>query len=177
MNDNNEFCEKDDYLVPCENEAFEKGSRDMMRQVFDPFLAALQTVLDHNCEEYAQIAAAINIQTAKIDALEKQIRLSTPVTPIQVKYINGEIRRRSRELLSRWESGYEDDSKAVDAMGRLIRKAVLVRYGISALNELPRCEYSVVIGQISLYNNNLAIRDIAKEAEKHAEEKASCTSA
>ena len=160
-----------DFLVPVENEVKEKGMRDMLHQILSPVFSALQQMMDHNNESFAQIAAAMTIQSDRMDALEKQIRLATPVTPGQVRYINNEIRRRARELLAKKESGYEDDAKAVAALGRLIRKAVLIRYGITALNELPRCEYSVVISQIELYNDALAIRDIVKEVKRRAEEK------
>ena len=160
-----------DSLVPAENEAREKGMRDMLHQILSPVFAALQQMMDHNNESFAQIAAAMTIQSDRMDALEKQIRLATPVTPGQVRYINNEIRHRARELLAKMEMGYEDDAKAVAALGRLIRKAVLIRYGITALNELPRCEYSVVISQIGLYNDALAVRDIIKEVKRRAEEK------
>lgn len=159
-----------DYLVPVENEAREKGMRDMLQQILSPVFSALQQIMDHNNESFAQIAAAMTIQSDRMDALEKQIRLATPVTPGQVRYINNEIRHRARELLAKKEDGYEDDTKAVAALGRLIRKSVLVRYGIVALNELPRCEYSVVISQIGLYNDALAVRDIIKEVKRRAEE-------
>lgn len=159
-----------DCLVPVENEAREKAMQDMMLQILSPVFAALQQMMDHNNQSFAQIAAAMTVQSDRMDALEKQIRLSTPVTPGQVRYINNEIRRRARELLAKKEAGYEDDAKAVAALGRLIRKSILVRYGIVALNELPRCEYSVVISQIELYNDALAVRDIVKEVRRRAEE-------
>ena len=142
-----------DYLVPVENEAREQGMRDMLQQILSPVFAALQQMMDHNNESFAQIAASMTVQSDRMDALEKQIRLATPVTPGQVRYINNEIRHRARELL-----------------GRLIRKSILVRYGIMALNELPRCEYSVVISQIGLYNDALAVRDIVKGLRRRAEE-------
>ena len=159
-----------DYLVPVENEAREKGMRDMLQQILSPVFAALQQMMDHNNESFAQIAASMTVQSDRMNALEKQIRLATPVTPGQVRYINNEIRHRARELLAKKESGYEDDTKAVAALGRLIRKSILVRYGIMALNELPRCEYSVVISQIGLYNDAMAVRDIVKEVRRRAEE-------
>ena len=160
-----------DALVEVDNKAKAAAVRDMIRQILDPIFDAFQTMIGHNNEAFAQITAAMTIQSERMDALEKQIRLATPVTPGQVRYINGEIRRHARDLLARKEAGYEDDAKAVAALGRLIRKAILVRYGITALNELPKCEYSVVISQIELYNDTLAIRDIIKEAKKRAEEK------
>lgn len=164
------MADTSDYLVHVDNEAREKGMRDMLHQILSPVFAALQQMTDHNNESFAQIATAMTIQSDRMDALEKQIRLATPVTPGQVRYINNEIRRRARELLAKKEAGYEDDTKAVAALGRLIRKSILVRYGIAALNELPRCEYSVVISQIGLYNDALAVRDIVKEVRQRAKE-------
>lgn len=52
----------------------------------------------------------------------------------------------------------------------MIRKAVLARYGIGNLREIPRHEYSVAMSQISLWNDVLAVRDVVKDARERMEE-------
>ena len=47
-----------------------------------------------------------------------------------------------------------------------IRKAVLTRYGIGSLAELPKCEYTVAMSQIQMWNEMLRVRDCVREARK-----------
>ncbi|MCI6373825.1 MAG: hypothetical protein MR821_00840 [Clostridiales bacterium] len=75
--------------------------------------------------------------------------------------MNDAIRARARELLDK--RGI-DEAAATKKLGNAIRKAVLARYGISGLREIPRHEYSVVISQIGGWSDMLTVRDIAKEA-------------
>lgn len=159
-----------DALIPAEKPGRDVCIQDLIQQSLDPVFAAFRQMIGQNNEMLSQIAGSMTAQSDRMNALEKLIRLSIPVTPAQVRYINNQIRHRARELLAKKEAGYEDDQKAVASLGRMIRKTVLVRYGITALNELPKCEYSVVISQIEIYNDALAVRDIVKEVRKRAEE-------
>ena len=59
-----------------------------------------------------------------------------------------------------------EDAKAVRKLGSAIRKAVLTRYGIGSLAELPKCEYTVAMSQIQMWNEMLRVRDCVREARK-----------
>lgn len=135
---------------------------EMMR----PLAVALADALKNNTAALEQIAATQSIQNERMAALEKQIRLQTPVTPRQVTYLNDAIRARACELLN--AEGVRD-GLATKRLGNAIRKAVLMRYGISGLREVPKHEYSVALSQIGLWNDAMTVWDVAKEAKDRAE--------
>ena len=81
--------------------------------------------------------------------------------------MNDAIRQRARMLLDK-KGIY--DKKATTKLGNAIRKAVLSRYGISNLREIPKHEYNVAMSQIEIWSDVLTVRDIAKEAKERAEQ-------
>lgn len=113
-----------------------------------------------------QMSVALSITNDRMAAIEKQLRILTPVTSKQVKYLNAEIKRRARELLDKREI---NDDKAMKKLGNIIRKAVLIRYGVENLREIPKHEYQVALQQIGIWNDMLEIRDVVKEARSRAE--------
>ena len=137
-------------------------------QIMKPVMETVSKLLENNTAALEQLSAAQSIQNDRLEALEKQIRLQTPVTAKQVTYINEAIRDKARELLDKYERA--DDAKAVKKLGNAIRKAVLSRYGVSCLHEIPRHEYYVAIGQIGMWSNALTVRDIVREAKERERE-------
>ena len=115
-----------------------------------------------------KIETDVEIMSDRMEALERQIRLNTLVTPAQVRYINDAIRKHARELLLKPE--LSDDAKAVKSLSASIRKSITTRYGVAALYEIPRHEYSVVMQQIDTWNDMLLMRDVIKAARKRREE-------
>ncbi len=134
---------------------------EMMR----PVMQTIGKMLENNTAALEQLSASQSVQNDRLEALEKQIRLQTPVSAKQASYLNDAIRRRGRELLDK--RGIED-AKAVTKLGGRIRKAVLSRYGIGSLREIPRHEYPVAMQQIEIWNDALAVRDAVKEARSRA---------
>lgn len=134
---------------------------NMVTELMRPVMQTIGKMLENNTAALEQLSAAQSVQNDRLEALERQIRLQTPVSSKQVSYMNDAIRARARELLDK--RGI-DDAAATKKLGNAIRKAVLARYGISGLREIPRHEYSVVISQISGWSDMLAVRDIAREA-------------
>lgn len=132
----------------------------IIQQMMGPLVETMVTMLKNNTEALNQLAATQQIQADRLEALEKQIRLNTPVTPKQVKFLNDAIRARARELL---DKRGVDDKKAISKLGTAIRKALLARYGIAAPNEIPKHEYGVAQNYIATWNDMLAVRDIVKE--------------
>ena len=139
----------------------------VVRDMMAPLMESIGKMLQHNTEAMEQIAAAQQLTSQRIADLEKRVRLQTPVSETQEKYIKDAIRARARELLD--AKGYADDRKAVTKLSGAIRKKVLERYGKGSLREVPAYDYETVLKQISIWNDLLAVRDVTKEAKNRAE--------
>lgn len=140
---------------------------EAVAEIIQPVVMAMGKLLENNTAALNQLAATQSAQNERLEALEKQIRLQTPVTVRQVSYLNSAIRDRARELLDR--RGCADDRKAVTKLSAGIRRSVLARYGIAAMKEIPRHEYGVALAQIQMWQNALMVRDVAKTARENRE--------
>lgn len=138
----------------------------LIQQMMGPIVETMSKLLEHNAEALEQLAGAQKVQNDRLEALERQIRLNTPVTPQQVRYMNDAIRARARELLFKREV---EDARSIKKLGNSIRKDVLARYGIGALHEIPKHEYTVTMMQIGMWSDALRILDCVKEARARAE--------
>ena len=138
----------------------------LIQQMMGPIVETMSKLLEHNAEALEQLAGAQKVQNDRLEALERQIRLNTPVTPQQVRYMNDAIRARARELLFKREV---EDAWSIKKLGNSIRKDVLARYGIGALHEIPKHEYTVTMMQIGMWSDALRILDCVKEARARAE--------
>ena len=139
----------------------------VVRDIMAPLMESIGKMLQHNTEAMEQIAAAQTLTSQRIADLEKRVRLQTPMTKTQEKYISDAIRARARELLD--AKGYADDKKAVTKLSGAIRKSVLTRWGVSSLREAPAYDYETALKQIGMWSDFMAIRDVTKEARKRAE--------
>lgn len=140
----------------------------VIQQVLGPVMAQMTEMLRNNTEALNQLASAQQMQCDRMEALERQIRLNTLVTPQQVRYINDAIRARARDLLDK--RGVDDD-RSTRKLSNAIRKSILSRYGVAALHEIPKHEYSVAMNYVGTWNDMLSVRDVVKEARTHAAEK------
>ena len=138
----------------------------IITELMRPVMQTIGKMLENNTAALEQLSAAQSVQNDRLEALEKQIRLQTPVSGKQVSYLNDAIRARARELL---DKRGVDDSKATVRLGNYIRKAVLSRYGVSTLREIPKHEYNVALQQIGMWSDMLTLRDVVKEARNRAE--------
>ena len=139
----------------------------VVEQIMRPLLESIGTLLKNNTEAMEQIATSQDVIRNRMEALEKQVRLQTPVTDRQARYLADAARSKARELLDKKQI---DDQKAITKLAGLIKKSVLIRYGKGSLRELPQCEYSVAMSQIDTWNNAMAVLDIVREARARAEE-------
>ena len=135
---------------------------DVVREIMGPLLESIGTMLKNNTEAMSQIAAAQQVTSDRLEALEKQVRLNTPVTNTQVKYLNEAARKKARDLLEEEEEGFGNDRKWLNKLAGMVRKQVLSRYGIGNLRELPKFEYPVAMKQIELYDDPLAVMEVAE---------------
>ena len=133
-----------------------------IREVIMPFMASLSEMMKNNTEALQNLAAQQKVQTDRMEALERQVRLGTPVTPTQGRYLADAIKKRSKEILCK--KGCDEDKKAVTKLSAAIRKAVLSRYGIASMNEIPKHEYSVAMQQIDTWNDVMTVMTVAREA-------------
>ncbi len=139
----------------------------VITELMRPVMQTIGKMLENNTAALEQLSAAQSIQNDRLEALEKQIRLQTKVDGKMASYLNDAIRSHSRELLDK--RGFPDDRKAVTKLGNVIRKAVLMRYGVSSLRDVPRHEYNVALNLISMWNDLLTVRDVVSEARARSE--------
>ena len=142
---------------------------EIITELMRPVMQTIGKMLENNTAALEQLSSAQSIQNDRLEALERQIRLQTPVSGKQVSYLNTAIKARARELLDK--RGI-DDGKAITKLGNLIRKSVLIRYGIVNLREVPKHEYQVALQQVGMWNDALAVMDVTKEARTRALEDA-----
>ena len=134
----------------------------VVRDMMAPVMESISKMLANNTQAMEQIASAQQITSERIAALEKRVRLQTPLSKSQENCINGAIRARARELLD--PRGFAEDKKAVTKLCGIIRKSVLARYGVGSLREAPAYDYETAMKQVGMWNDRLAIRDVEKEA-------------
>ena len=142
----------------------------IITELMRPVMQTIGKMLENNTAALEQLSATQTVQNDRLEALEKQIRLQTPVTSKQVSFLNDAIRAKARELLDK--RGI-DDKKSITKLGNLIRKAVLSRYGIGNMREIPKHEYSVAMSQIAIWSDALSVRDVVKEAKERIEKESS----
>ena len=68
----------------------------IITEILRPVLEPIGEMLKNSTAALEQLSAAQSIQNDRLEALEKQIRLQTPVNSKQVKYLNDAIRARAR---------------------------------------------------------------------------------
>ena len=103
----------------------------------------------------ASMATMMRATNERIAALEREIRLLTKVTPAQANAINTAVRERAAELCASYRAtGCEKQ------VANAIRRAVKLTTGVSNVRELPRCEYSVAMQQVEMWDDYKAMKAI-----------------
>lgn len=110
----------------------------------------------------ASMASMIRATNERIAELEREIRLLTKVTPAQANAINAAVRERAAELCASYRA-----TGCEKLVANAIRRAVKLTTGVSNVRELPRCEYSVAMQQVAMWDDYKAMKAIkAKGATK-----------
>ena len=141
----------------------------IVQQMMGPLVEAMAKLLENNTAALQQLSAAQQVQNDRLEALERQIRLNTPVTRQQVRYLSAAMKEHTLELL---DKSSVSDPKAVRKLAEIIKKDVLADYGITTLEEIPKHEYNVAMHNIKTWNNMRIVREVVKEARKREEEAA-----
>lgn len=112
------------------------------------------------------MADAIRAANTRMEKLERQLELLTPVTGAQERALRAEIRRRAEELSGLYR--LPEGSRA--AIAAAIRAGLKGEAGVRAMRELPRIEYSVLLERVALwddYDTMRAIRQRARDGGQH----------
>ena len=138
-------------------------------QLMRPLLESMGKLLKDNTEAMEHIAASQDVIRNRMEALEKQVRLQTPVTDRQARYLADAARNRAKELLGK---EYLQATKAITRLTGIIKKAVILRGGLESLRDVPRCEYEVFLKQIETWNKPMEVFEIMEKARDELEAKA-----
>ena len=101
------------------------------------------------------MADMLRATNERMAALEREVRLLTKVTPAQANAIHEAIRSRAAEICAQYRA--EGCEKAA---ANAIRRAVRLTTGISSVRDLPRCEYSVAMEQVRMWDDYKAMKAI-----------------
>lgn len=103
----------------------------------------------------SSMAGTMRRMMEEMNGLRREVRLLTKVTPAQANAINTAIRERAIALCCDYRvQGCEK------AVGNAIRRAVKLTTGISNVRELPRCEFSVAMQQIGMWDDYKVMKAI-----------------
>ena len=104
----------------------------IVQHMMGPLVEAMGKLLENNTAALQQLSAAQQVQNDRLEALERQIRLNTPVTRQQVRYLSAAMKEHALELL---DKSSVSDPKAVRKLVGIIKKAgylALVAVGMVA---------------------------------------------
>lgn len=101
------------------------------------------------------MADMLRATNERMAALEREVRLLAKVTPAQANAIHEAIRSRAAEICAQYRA--EGCEKAA---ANAIRRAVRLTTGISSVRDLPRCEYSVAMDQVRMWDDYKAMKAI-----------------
>lgn len=111
------------------------------------------------------LALMLKVTNDRMDALEKEVRRLTKVTPAQATAINQAIKQRASELCQQRRA--EGCERLISGA---IRKSLKLGCGIGNVRELPRGDFALAMQRIQAWDDYRLIRDIkAKEAAKHGQ--------
>lgn len=143
-------------IIPSENSAMVPVDKlgEIIRELMSPVLEGLASALE-------QIAAQQQAQSDRMEALERQIRLQTPVTAKQASCLNAAARDRAAALLEKKDV---TDASICKKLASMIRKDVMKRYGIGSMRDVPGYEYHVALDMIEMWSNPIIVTKLARES-------------
>ena len=117
--------------------------------------AEVQATLAQMGDIMRSMANMLRATNERMASLEREVKLLTKVTPAQANAINNAIRQRAAELCETYRAqGCEK------AAANAIRRAVRLTTGTNSVRELPRCEYSVAMEQVQMWDDYKTMRAI-----------------
>lgn len=99
------------------------------------------------------MANMLRATNERMASLEREVKLLTKVTPAQAGAINEAIRVRAADLCEAYRAqGCER------AAANAIRRAVRLTTGTNSVRDLPRCEYSVAMEQVRMWDDRKTMK-------------------
>jgi len=125
------------------------------------FMERMMGLLENNNKVMETCASAVNSMNGRMESIEKQIRLNTPLTPAMASYLTGAIRAKAKEIADKHAGG---NTRARTIIAREIRKELFVQYGVSDMRSIPRHEYEVAMERVGMMRWTLKLSDTVKAA-------------
>lgn len=107
------------------------------------------------------LALMLRTTNERMDALEKEVRRLTKVTPAQAKAVNTAIKDRAAQLC---DTHHADGCEK--AVGAAIRKSLKLGCGVSSIRELPHSDYALAMQRVEMWDDYRLIRDIRNKARR-----------
>lgn len=108
------------------------------------------------------MASVVEAMNRRMDELERQFRLQTPITGAQERAIGVQIKQRATEL----QKLYRLDAKAVTAIANAIRKDIKCAGSVNAIREIPRIEFGIYLERIAMWDDYKAMKEIRKRMQE-----------
>lgn len=110
--------------------------------------AEVQATLAQMGDIMRGMANMLRATNERMASLEREVKLLTKVTPAQANAINEAIRGRAAELCESYRAhGCEK------TVANAIRRAVRLTTGTNSVRDLPRCEYSIAMEQVRMWDD------------------------
>lgn len=138
----------------------------VIEQLMRPMFESMGSFMKKMSEAVEHIATSQDVMRNRLEALEKQVRLDTPVTDRQARYLADAAREKAVDVLQKKGAC---DKKAVAKLSGVIKKDIMKRYGVGSLREIPKCEYNVAMSQIDSWINARVALEISEEARERIE--------
>ena len=123
--------------------------------------AEVQATLAQMGDIMRSMANMLRATNERMASLEREVKLLTKVTPAQANAINNAIRQRAAELCETYRAqGCEK------AAANAIRRAVRLTTGTNSVRDLPRCEYSVAMEQVRMWDDRKTMKALRAKVNK-----------
>lgn len=109
--------------------------------------------LSESRETLSRLVEILSGQQRQLQALQQKVAMLEKLTPMQVKDVNLRIRQRGCEL----EMEHALPAGGAEKLTTLIRRQVRLETGARSVRDIARCDYPVVCGLISDWEDYDAI--------------------
>ena len=124
----------------------------------DPAGDQLMSALGEMGDLMRAMAESVRLTNLRMQKLERQIELMTPLTGAQDKALGEAIRKRADALCEQ----YRLRPARAGAVATAIRRELKRQSGVRSTRELPRIEYQVLLERVALWDDYDVMREIRR---------------
>ena len=124
----------------------------------DPAGDQLMSALGEMGDLMRAMAESVRLTNLRMQKLERQIELMTPLTGAQDKALGEAIRKRADALCEQ----YRLRPARAGAVATAIRRELKRQSGVRSTRELPRIEYQVLLERVALWGDYDVMREIRR---------------